>query len=363
MLKPYEMFLPLELLSNLGDMYDIEGARENVVAKNIIPMSVVADENSINILKFFRVYKQLESFLGPLKTNFTYLICFDNLKNKFIKMLMVKKYFQFKSKTRTTATLHEAIQYCIEKVKCAFLDGSICLNDMNLDVDSENEMKNLKKFVEREFKSNNNLIGWKGFVALNSMSHFQRLIPDLSELFLQFELKNCLSSDTFEILLNYCQQLENPASVSFLKAVEMKNAFHRLFPFSTERCKELQQLFEELKLADKYVNFCKENKFYGEDGKRLFLTKYNFILQEIHDLAEQHAVDALWMAYNTIFLFIDENVEFQSFTRNLQSLGNIRKIISQLIALRLQNLELLKECFTRDEVYNTCIMYLASLVY
>ncbi len=356
-MKPYELFLPLEIHNSLGDLYDIEGARANVQAKDIIPLPVTADEKATNILKFFQVHNQLENFLGPLKTNVSYLICFDNLKSKFIKMLMAEKYFQIKAKDRNATILHEAIQYCIEKVKCAIADGSISLNEMNLDLaGSENEIKSLGNFVRREFKINTVLYGWRGFAALCHMSHFQNLVPHLAQLFTQFELRNCLSSQTFELLTNYCEQLKNPASVLFSKAVEMQNTFQNFFLLSPEKCEELILLFEEIKQAELYVNFCKRKGFGGENGKRLFNMRYNFILQEMHDLSEQHAVDALWMAYNgTILFFIDENADFKDFAKNIRSLGNIKNAIAQLKALQHQSLQFIEECFSRDEVFLYCV--------
>ena len=349
-LTHYEIHLSPDLLKNVTESYDIEHLHR-VKSNCDIPLPPAAKKEDRTVSSFINLHTDLENFLGPLKHNIMYLLSFDDLKSTYIQHLMAETYFMSETRIATPTVLSEAIQYCMQKVRDAIVDGSVCLKEMSLDMNSTKEVTGLAKFVRRHFGSQTQY-GAEGFKALNSMSHFQQLIVCLSELFLIFDLKNCISAPKFQELMSDCQRLQNPISINLKEAVELQNALYKIFPHTVETCEELFHLLQEIKKTELYVNFCKQKGFAGESGKRLFLTKYNFLLQEIHDLAEQHAVDALWMAYHTIFLFIDEEVDFNTFCRHMHTLGNtsIMKKISQLKALQYQNLPLLEKCFMRDEV-------------
>ena len=344
-LKTYQLTLPFDLIVSIKHTYyDIQKLVQERGNK-IISLPAFHQSNDKSISNFVSMCKKLETFIGPLQKNVMYLLAFHYLKSKYVTLLMTKN-------MKDTTALSVAVDDCLKNIQQAIVDGSFCLNEMYLDlsIESQSEVKQLAKFVKKQFSGSYKQYGLDGFNALQSMEHLRVLTTSLSELFFKFGIEKCYSSSTFSKLSDNCKELENPQLIPLRHAVDIQNLFHEVFPHTSERCEELLQLFKEITLAEPYVRFCKRIGFGGENGKRLFLSRYNFILQEIHNLSEQHAVDALWMAYNTIFPFIDDDMDFNMFCRIMQNLGNIQKKITQVRTLCQQNLGLLEECFTRDEV-------------
>ncbi len=339
----YQLLLPSDLIESIKNTYNNVQKLSQERGNKIISLPALRQTNDKSILSFVSMCTKLETFLGPLQKNIKYLLAFEYLKSKYVTLLMTRE-------MKDTTALSLAVDDCLKTVQHAIVDGSFCLNQMYLNITSQSEMQRLANFVKKEFSGSYQQYGMDGFIALQSMEHFRALTTSLSELFFKFGIEKCCSSSTFIKLSDDCKELETPELIPLRHAVDIQISLHEIFPRTSERCEELLQLFKELTLAEPYVKFCKRIGFGGEIGKRLFLNRYNFILQEIHNFTEQHAVDALWMAYNTIFLFIDDDMDFNMFCRSMQSLGNIHKKITQVRTLCQQNLGLLEECFTRDEV-------------
>ena len=134
----------------------------------------------------------------------------------------------------------------------------------------------------------------------------------------------------------------------------MRDQFCNNLPNVNGKFTDLISLFKEVICCTDCLKFCKKMGFAGEKGKRLFLAQYNLITQEINDLHEQRVLDDLWVAYNTLFFFLDENIEFQKLTNGLCGLGNFENRSMHMQALRKHEIVFYEEIFNKHEV---CLYY------
>ena len=338
------------MVNSINKIYNLSYLRKSVTDTTIINLEInKADKEKVTVLECLTLYHNLVKYLGPLKDSMVYLLAFENtLKGPFIKLLMKEKYLEVD--TKDPVTLSNAINICIDEIENAIVDGTVCLNDMCLNIKSSEDIKNLSNFVQKHLHHDQEQqLGLKGFRALQSIDRFASLVTCLLKVFEKFNLTTCISSKLFKSLLGFCEQLEDPLSVRLNDAVRMENVFNKVFQHPMEWYETLRKLFDELEKAQRFLNFCKVREFYGEQGKRQFHARYTFILQELCDLSEQHTVDALWRAYDTIAIFIDENIDFQKFMDGIHHL-NVKRELGHIKALQHQSVAVLEEFFNRDEV-------------
>ena len=354
--------MPVDLYQRLNSNFQLDDL-EKIIKEPREKIPNVLNVNDQSIVEVRELHSDLSDFLGALKTNL-HIFCFFRIHNSdFFSAIIKQKYFGLLEEREAQQDSIKRIQllsFAAEEVICHAMqavNGELSLKEMGMSLSTQagKELATLQFFVREAFTDKKDIyVGYEGYESLYSMHNVQELMQLFDDICRLHRLQKCQDDLVFKMLYENSEQMLNPQDICLKQAIQMRDQFCNNLPNVNGEFTDLISLFKEVKCCVDCIEFCKKMRFAGEKGKRLFLAQYNLITQEINDLHEQRVLDDLWVAYNTLFFFLDENIEFQKLTNGLYGLGNLENRSMHMHALRQHEIVFYEEIFNKHEV---CLYY------
>ena len=227
-------------------------------------------------------------------------------------------------------------------------EGEINLENLNI----EQEFNALHKFLaylKTPMTSHEGLAGVQCMLELFQYIHLIRAIRSVCK---QYHLQGCLKDVRYLELRRLKKELslkENCAKLTPLDASKkMKNVKKTLcldnMPFP--HCLEL---FIAVKDSAAFFQFVYEKQFYGENGKDVFLQKYQLITAQLqHEEYDETVLNHLLAAYTIIEPFMDTHQSFHQLMSQVTNL-DVTNGLKQLKTVN-TNITLIRLWFSRTEV-------------
>ena len=196
------------------------------------------------------------------------------------------------------------------------------------------------------------MTGILNLILLISTLHSIRIVK---EVFVQYNLHKCLKDDDFEWLLGCASKLESIDEREKLTANQATLLLHRTMRIfclelsSTEKYREILQIFSALSESAEFYQFLKENKFTRPAGYTLFKKQFALVrdLLQAEDYNEI-VLNHLFVAFEFVSPFLKPTQTFQDLMKSVSQL-QLEQGVIHLKTVR-KNIHTIRLWFSRTEV-------------